>query len=108
MEEKIFKVESYFKGKIISGEFEVINSDSFKCDIRIDHKYDFSLWLKGVENEVFSNISLFNGSVINKIDFHFTDEEKCKIYPILRKIVDKDKQEEIKILEEKLKSLKGE
>jgi len=50
LEKKIEDIQNYFKGKILSGDFEEVQSTRHEWWIKVDNKFDFIFWVaNGVE-----------------------------------------------------------
>ncbi|NMA74467.1 MAG: hypothetical protein GX963_09980 [Bacteroidales bacterium] len=89
MEKTIKKVQDYFKNKIVSGDYRVVNKTKYAALLLIDNKYHFVIWiangvfgLKNIGDEVIfkNNRSPFNVTIYNFIHLSFTDKEKEIIY----------------------------
>ena len=108
MEEKIKEVQDYFKSKILAGEFELLSTDEWHCEIQIDKKYNFHFWMA---NEFYG----FKQGRYSDESFMYLGVEKNKhIYSAINKVwkADRNIKSEaeteiaIKKLEERLKTLK--
>lgn len=77
MKNKIKEVHDYFKNKVISGDYEVINNKYHTMQILIDSEYPFSLWManKGYSFGVYSGES-------NTMELKFEKEEAEKAYKV--------------------------
>jgi len=71
MEEKINEVRSYFKNKLLKGEFEMKNINHFTIDAIIDNKYIFQ-FLFSPENPHLCNLYINFKSFI---DIKFSEDE---------------------------------
>ena len=75
MEKKIKEVYDYFKGKVVSGEYEIKDCDMHTMTLIVDGKYKFVMWLANGEwaLETYENSASF-------MQLEFTDEEKAVAY----------------------------
>jgi len=72
MENKIQEVYNYFKEKIISGDYIVIEKEKLAWSVIIDGKYKFDLWIGG-NWDMFSVGGIFTEAFMT---IEFTDDEK--------------------------------
>ena len=76
MESKINEVQDYFKNKILAGDFETIEIGEYVFQIKVDEKYQFSIWI-GNWN-IPDNTKLYD-SYYNFIMFDLTKEEAIQL-----------------------------
>ena len=87
MEAKIKEVQDYFKNKIFSNDFEVVEIDKYTMQILIDSKYNFRIWISNGAN----SIELYSmASILNFIHLDFDTEEKELVWLVLKPHLDKD------------------
>ena len=112
MEDKLKELNDYFVGKILSGDFELVEFGSYYVTIQIDGKHNFNLWIANGANYFGTYDQCGFGT--NCMALTFTDEQKQAGYNILQskfpvakrnttlKEIEKVKKE----YKEKIKSLK--
>lgn len=108
MKEKIKEVQSYFKEKLLKGEFEITKRERYTYRISIDKEYDFHIWMEnGPINRKLST-SIPSDSFIQ---FNLTTEESILLDSLLvsdykKFLVDElvsKKERELEELKESLK-----
>lgn len=77
---KIKEVQNYFKGKIVSGDYEIIDYDRYITGICVDEKYPFTFWTGNGA----PNIGIyFDCGYKSFMDIKFIGEEKKIIWDYL-------------------------
>ena len=108
MEEKIKEVQDYFKSKILAGEFELLSTDEWHCEIEIDKKCVFTFWMANGKN--------FFSQPPHEIQFMVLNLEKTgELFSIINKVWKEDRtlkaqaetEAKIKELQDQLKTLKS-
>lgn len=103
MKEKIKTVEDYFKEKIVTGDFEIIEKEKYTFNVRVDGKYDFIIWVANrTENR---KIEVGSYMIIE-----LTQKEREKLHSVLseeirqyeKDVLREDKLAEFKRLQKEL------
>ena len=76
MDKQIHEVYTFFKEKIIAGEYTLVSVDSATATVEI-HGHNFVIWIK---NGAFG-VSTYNGSFMN-IEFSETEKEEAWVHLI--------------------------
>ena len=107
MEAKIKEVQDYFKNKILKNEFQIESITEFRCNILIDGKYHFGIWIGNLEIRKTIQTIYLNES--NFMQLPFTELECEILYNIFKPIVDVNikelKQAQIEKLQTELNNL---
>jgi hypothetical protein len=87
MEIKIKEVQDYFKAKMLAGEFEMLDVETYQCSIRIDGKYDFFIWTANLQ--IPKTVKPYKGYTdhINFIDLPFAENESIEFCRVLEPII---------------------
>ena len=89
MEDKIQEVEQYFRNKLVSGEYKVVERDAHRWQVLIDGKYNFSMWVaNGAPSYTISDIL-----TPSYMFFILTEEEREKGWEVIKVQIDKYKEE---------------
>ena len=103
METKIKEVQDYFKQKILNEEFEILEVTEHYVQIKIDNKYQFTIWIAN-GFQYFGTATNFS----NFIELKFSESQKIACYEIFKDIFNKTlKHNLIQEYEEKIKALKN-
>lgn len=73
MKNLISQVNDYFKGKMLSSEFETVQMDEYTMEIVIDDEYHFTLWIGNLELP--ETLKCY-GNKLSFMDIQFSPEEK--------------------------------
>ena len=111
MKKKIQEVQSYFKTKLLRGEFEIVNREAYTYIVSIDGEYEFTIWMK---NDPVCR-KLYKSADNNFMDINLTEEESILLHNLLvsdyisfiEETLIKSKEESVKKLEIEIKKLKG-
>lgn len=82
MKEKIAEVQSYFKNKLLTGEFEVIEITENYVNVVIDGEYPFSIWVGNMFDHPHTVKTWEFGK--NLIALDFTKEDGLQLYSIIK------------------------
>ena len=110
METKIKEVQSYFRNKLIAGDFKIDGTDEYVLNITVDGKYKFSIWIGNWNFP--DNVRLYDG-YYNFMMVDFNQKEIIKLKSIIAPEVDKfrknvllkNKRKELEELEKELNSI---
>jgi hypothetical protein len=118
IEDKIKEIATYFKGKLLKGDYEFLSCDKHTAKIRIDGKYDMEIWIANSPPasllEVYNNV--FPWENVNIPDqFKLSQKEKDTLWANLSVFIEKYRKEElikqkeqsIKQIQKELKQLKN-
>ena len=101
IDNKIKEVAEYFKGKLLKGEYEFIEADEFRANVKID-KHILRIWIaNGKRNLKVDNV----GVLFDEYLTFNSEEEETKIWDSINPLVVEEKK---KLRIERLKSLKAE
>ena len=78
IEQQLQDVDDYFKSKVLSGDYEVIETNQHEAVLSVDDKYDFKVW---IGNDMPDNIFIY-GITAFKMP-KLSDSEKQKAWDIL-------------------------
>ena len=105
MKKTIQKVQDYFKGKLMSKDFEIITQDKYNLTIKIDEEYIFVIWIANMFD--WPNTVKVNENRYNFMTIPITDKESAKLCELLKDGIKKYRHETlISQKEEELKKLK--
>lgn len=79
MKEKIQEVQSYFKTKLLRGEFEIVEREAYTYIVSIDEEYEFTIWMK---NDPVCR-KLYKHSDNNFMHIDLTEEESILLDSLL-------------------------
>lgn len=79
MKERIQEVQSYFKEKLLIGEFEIIKREQYTYIVSIDGEYEFSIWM---ENDA-KNRKLNTITHLSFMMLDITDEDAIELDSLL-------------------------
>ena len=79
MKEKIQEVQSYFKEKLLRGEFDIIERGQYTYIVSIDEEYNFSIWM---ENDA-KNRKLNTIANLSFMMLDITDEDAIELDSLL-------------------------
>lgn len=107
MKDKIMEVETYFRTKLLAGDFEIIEIDEFATKVLIDACYHFSIWTGNMNIPATAKITKSGSSYMC---FELTDDEakilNRQLTPIVQKhlntVLFEKKQQELEVLRKKL------
>ena len=110
MKEKIQEVQSYFKEKLLRGEFDIIEREAYTYIVSIDEEYEFTIWMK---NDPVCR-KLYKHSDNNFMHIDLTEEESVLLHNLLvsdyisfiEETIVRNIEESIKTLELEIKELK--
>ena len=114
IDEKLKDIGDYFKNKIISGEFEVIDCDKCTVTVLIDEKHKFELW---ISNDPKIHFDFYDSSFILKKNTDFlsfkTQKERIsgweqvnsRVQAYRQNVLKIEKQEEFNRLKKELDEL---
>ena len=83
---EIQQVYAYLKGKLLNGEFEVLNADEVSMIVEVDGKYQFNLWVGSFDN---SDIIGLYDWFRNFMHIEFNKAEKQQLHAILKPLIAK-------------------
>ena len=82
MKEKIQEVVSYFKNKLLAGEFDITKIEENLCTIKVDGEYIFTIWIGNLIKYP-DSVKLWNYGY-NDMILKLTDEESIQLQSILK------------------------
>jgi len=100
MKTKIKEVQEYFKQKLLSKEFEIINIDEYILELKIDLEYTFFIW---IGNPTILGSKKIHHSRLSFINIELTDEDSIRLNEIISPVVNEFRRE--KLLAQKIKEL---
>lgn len=100
MKKQIKKVQDYFKSKILSNDFEILNVEEYTLELMIDSEYKFIIWIGNIE--IPESRKPYSGK-LSFMDVNLTDEEAIKFNELLLPVIKKFRKETL--LEQKRKEL---
>lgn len=110
MKTQIKKVQDYFKNKMLSSDFEIINVEEHLMELLIDSEYKFIIWTGNID--IPESRKPYNGK-LSFMDIGMTDEEAAKFDELLLPAINKfrkenllaQKMEELERLQNELSSM---
>ena len=100
MKKQIKQVQDYFKNKMLSNDFEILNVDEYTLELRIDSEYKFVIWTGNVD--IPQSRKLYSGK-LSFMDINMTNDEAIKFNELLLPAINKFRKETL--LEQKRKEL---
>lgn len=89
IEKTLNELGSYFKGKVLKGDYELIKVGKHTAEINIDGKYNFNMWIANDPAYCFEFYTLSGFSNMFDDGFLFTNQEdRLKAYSLLKKDID--------------------
>ncbi len=106
MQQKILEVQNYFIGKIVNLEFKIKETNDFQCEIIIDERYKFMIWI----GNGFTSLGMGSLSSSHFMDLEktFSQEEKRKIWGFIRPTIKTAKERALLAKREQYEKLKKE
>ncbi|MDR1898001.1 MAG: hypothetical protein LBR10_14555 [Prevotellaceae bacterium] len=109
MKQKIQEVHDYFRGKLVRGDFKIVDITDHTVHVKIDDEYSFTIW-SGSGAKYIRTADTCSYSFMN---ITFTQEDKEAIWDNLhpriirhkQEVLINEKQEEVEKLQKELKQL---
>jgi len=90
MKKQIKKVQDYFKNKMLSNDFEIINIEEYTMELLIDSEYKFIIWTGNVD--IPKSRKPYSGK-LSFMDIGMTDEEATKFDELILPAINKFRKE---------------
>jgi hypothetical protein len=90
MKEQIKKVQDYFKSKMLSGDFDIMNIDEYKLELIIDNEYKFFLWIGNLD---IPKLTKPYSGELSFMDLSLSNEEAIKLNRVLLPTINKFRKE---------------
>ena len=100
MKKQIKKVQDYFKSKMLSNDFEILNVEEYTLELVIDSEYKFIIWTGNTN--IPESRKPYSGK-LSFMDIGMTNEEAIKFNDLLLPAINKFRKETL--LEQKRKEL---
>jgi len=98
--EKLKEIGSYFKAKLLSGEFVFLSCDKYAASIRIDGEFDFEIWIANDPEQFLKFYRPDDQQLFNAGFFLESTEERLKAWSWLKPRVEKFRKDEILKIEQ--------
>ena len=91
MKTQIKKVQDYFKSKMLSKDFEILNVGEYTLELLIDSEYKFTIWTGNLD--IPESRRLYSGD-LSFMDVNMTDKEAIKFNELLLPTINKFRKEQ--------------